>query len=326
MHNSQDGALVTDAGGHQYLLKAASASDACLNCHASYGQFAGGTGYGPGGDFYWLTKTFTWTAHGHAAESTGDSHGHNIIAPGNGIAADATLTQAPGGDFDADFLGCTSCHDPHGNQNFRLLYDSAVGPIYPGVGRYNFTSDAPLALGNGRRTFEEDGWETDSHHTIYKSGMSNWCANCHTNFHSDNTTDFVHPVEHLNGLSANYNAYVSTDDLTGGNQATSYWGLVPFEAVNVDLGAVDPANYTAGPAANDEVMCLTCHRSHASAFPDIARWDMAETFIAESHPQITDGNATQDDVDNSYYNYTFVANQRSLCNKCHAKDAGDGPL
>ena len=22
------------------------------------------TGYGPGGDFYWLTRTFTWNAHG----------------------------------------------------------------------------------------------------------------------------------------------------------------------------------------------------------------------------------------------------------------------
>jgi Doubled CXXCH motif (Paired_CXXCH_1) len=327
MHNSQDGALITDAGGHQCLLKAASASDACLNCHAAYGQFAGGAGYGPGGDFYWLTKTFTWTAHGHPAESTGDSHGHNINAPGNGIMADGTLTAAPGGDFDADFLGCTSCHDPHGNQNFRLLYGTAEGPIYPGgSGRYNFTSPAPLALGNSRTTVTDAGTETDSHHTVYKSGMANWCANCHTNFHSDNTTDFVHPMEHMNGLSNNYNAYVSSDNTTGGSAATSYWGLVPFEAVNVDLGTVDPTDYTAGPAANDEVMCLTCHRSHASAFPDAGRWDFAETFIAESHPQITDGNATQDDIDNMYYNYTFATNQRSLCNKCHVKDAGDAPL
>jgi hypothetical protein len=30
MHNSQDGALVTDAGGHAYLLKAANSTDACL--------------------------------------------------------------------------------------------------------------------------------------------------------------------------------------------------------------------------------------------------------------------------------------------------------
>ncbi len=324
MHNSQDGGLVTDAGGHFNLLKAANATDTCLTCHAGYGQFLGGTGYGPGGDFYWLTKTFEWNSHGPKI-STGDSHGHNVVSPANGILADATLMNAPGGTFDSDELTCTSCHDPHGNQNFRLLYGSAVGPYYQGA-RYNFTSDAPLAVGNSRRTFTEDGWETDSHHTVYKSGMSNWCANCHTDFHSDNTTDFVHDVdEDMNGQAAIYNAYVNTDDHVSGQQATAYWGLVPFEDVDVDLGTVDPGDYTAGPAPNDLVMCLSCHRSHASAFPDIGRWDFGETFIADSHPQLGDIGATQDDVDNKYYNYTFIQNQRSLCNKCHGKDFGDGP-
>ena len=48
MHNSQDGLDVTDSPvGYPYLLKAASATDQCLSCHAGYGQFAGGTGYGP---------------------------------------------------------------------------------------------------------------------------------------------------------------------------------------------------------------------------------------------------------------------------------------
>ena len=325
MHNSQDGALVTDAGGHAYLLKAANSTDTCLNCHANYGQFRSGTGYGPGGDFYWVTKTFSWTAHGSTVESTGDSHGHNVISPTHGIAADQTLLAAPGGTFDSDWLTCTSCHDPHGNQSFRLLYGTALGPIYVG-GRYNFTAGAPVALGNSRTTYvgANNGNETDAKHTIYKSGMGDWCANCHTNFHSDNTTNFVHPIdEALDGLADNYNAYVSSDDLTGGSQATAYWGLVPFEAVNVDFATADPKNYTMGPAANDQVTCITCHRAHASAFEDAARWDMAETFITDSHPQLTDTGATADDVTNKYYQYTFVENQRSLCNKCHVKDLGD---
>jgi nitrate reductase cytochrome c-type subunit len=95
--------------------------------------------------------------------------------------------------------------------------------------------------------------------------------------------------------------------------------------VNVDLGAVDPKNYTQGPTGVDEVMCLTCHRAHASAFPDAGRWDFGETFIADSHPAVGDGGVTGTEVEDSYYEYTFVANQRSLCNKCHVKDAGDAP-
>ena len=80
MHNSQDGtAMVDNPGGH--LLKLSDASGACLSCHANYGQLTtDGSGYGSGGDFYWLKKTFTWTAHGRESASPGDSHGHNIIA------------------------------------------------------------------------------------------------------------------------------------------------------------------------------------------------------------------------------------------------------
>ncbi len=328
MHNSQDGALV-DAnapGGNAYLLKAGSATDQCLTCHANYGQFKGGTGFGPGGDFYWVTRTFSWSAHGRTTTSEGDSHGHNVISGIAGIAQDATLSQAPGGDFLSQYLGCTSCHDPHGNQEFRLLYGSDLGPKYNG-GRYSFASDAPVALGNSRRTYNEDGWETDSQHTIYKSGVSDWCANCHETFHTDNTTNFIHPIQNLGStIAGNYNAYISSDQLVGGDPLTSYMGLVPFEAVNADLTTADPGNYTAGPTSQDKVMCLTCHRAHASAFGDAARWDMGETFLIESHPNDGDIDFVQSDVDNKYYNYTFVTNQRSLCNKCHVKDYGDAPF
>jgi len=326
MHNSQDGQLVDPSapGGHAYLLKAGSATDQCLTCHAAYGQFDGGLGYGPGGDFYWVTRTFSWSSHGNTTVSEGDSHGHNVISATAGIAQDATLGQAPGGDFDSQYLGCTSCHDPHGNQNFRLLYDSAMGPKYNG-GRYTFTSDAPEALGNSRRTYNEDGWETDIQHTVYKNGMSDWCANCHGEFHSEETGNSVHPTRAMGStIVASYNAYQNSDQVTGGSQPTSYMGLVPFEAVNIDLDAVDPENHTEGPLASaDKVMCLTCHRSHASAFGDAARWDMGETFIADSHPNADDITPLQSDIDNKYYNYTFVQNQRSLCNKCHVKDFGD---
>ena len=93
--------------------------------------------------------------------------------------------------------------------------------------------------------------------------------------------------------------------------------------VAVDLTTVDSGNYTEGPSGTDEVMCLTCHRAHASAFADATRWDMSETFLADSHPATTDIDFVQADVDNKYYTYTFDPDQRSLCNKCHAKDRGD---
>lgn len=331
MHNSQDGAPIdtTNGGiGNAYLLKFGNASDTCLGCHAAYGQFYGGAGFGPGGDFYWLTKTYSWAGHGSTEYSMGDSHGHNIISPANDLTEDATLTHAPGGDFLSSRLGCTSCHDPHGNADFRLLYgNQGPGPIYDG-GRYDFDNAAPLARGNSRRTYvgATNGNETNAKHTVYKSGMSEWCANCHPNFHSDVTNNFVHPEGDMGSTIAGaYNAYVSTDNMTGGSVATSYWGLTPFEAVNVNLASIDPMNYTQGPTSVDQVMCVTCHRAHASAFPDAGRWDFHAEFIVDSHPMATDGGVGANDATYKYYQYTFVNNQRSLCNKCHLKDFGDEP-
>jgi hypothetical protein len=330
MHNSQDGAPIDTTGnaiGHEYLLRGGNSSDACLDCHAAYGQFDGGAGFGPGGDFYWVTKTYTWSSHGENEVSTGDSHGHNAIAPAHGIDADAALSHAPGGEFLSSRLTCTSCHDPHGNQAFRLLYGSTGdGPIYDG-GRYDFENPAPLAKGNSRRTYVGGGGdETNAKHTVYKAGMSEWCANCHTDFHSENTNNFVHPEGDMGSTVASaYNAYVSTDNPTGGSSNSAYWGLVPFEAVNVDLSTVSTTNYTQGPTGVDQVMCVSCHRAHATAFPDIGRWDFAETFIGDSHPQGTDGGVGPNDASYKYYQYTFVNNQRALCKKCHVKDFGDKP-
>jgi len=325
MHNSQDGDLVDEAHptGNAYLLNFGNPSDTCLQCHASYGQFAGGNGYGAGGDFYWLTKEWSWEAHNHTYTSDAEAHGHNVISPVYGLVVDPTLGQAPGGEFLSTQLGCTSCHDPHGNTNFRILYGAGTGPVYAGA-RFPFTAGAPLAAGNSRRTVSGSGQETHTAHTVYKSGMSEWCGNCHPNFHSGNTTNSVHPTgQGMSGLvQASYNAYISTVDLSG-EQPTAWNGLVPFEAVNVVLEDIDTENYTAGPLPGDQVMCISCHRAHASPFEDIARWDMGETFLADSHPAEEAEGATAEDLENMYYDYEFHIDQRSLCNKCHIKDYGD---
>lgn len=319
MHNSQDGDVVTDTPGEN-LLKASDASSACLECHAGYGQATtDGSGYGSGGDFYWLTKTYTWEAHGHAYASEGDSHGHNIIAADYGMPnADAILgTVAPGGD-DVGDLSCASCHDPHGKgEGVLLLWGSE---------KASFSADAPILDSPGRSTASYNA-VSDDNHTAFGSGASAWCANCHADM-ADDTDESMHPVDRGLGttMAGNYGDYVSTNVLTG-DPATSYWEAVPFET-NQALVDLDTAS-TAGPTSTSKVMCMTCHRAHASAFPDAGRWDFSASFLVEdSHPQAGDGNAMSWDVANKYYDRDYVAGedefaQRSLCNKCHKQDSPD---
>jgi predicted CXXCH cytochrome family protein len=167
---------------------------------------------------------------------------------------------------------------------------------------------------------------------------------------STNSTH-THPVDQgLAGLSTNYTNYVSSGK-TGtftGNQANQgpFTSLVPFMLNQTDYATLKtyasssattglPLN---GPGANEQVSCLSCHRAHASAFQSMLRWNQEAPFLTEADTggnvywpgiDVTGDNAeysrghTNAEMKAGYYDrnpLVFGAYQRSLCNKCHAKD------
>jgi hypothetical protein len=310
MHNSQDGALVDpdSPDGNAWLLVDESPRDVCLGCHADHlGAVFANSVLDPApekgsGNFIFLLEDNLNDGHaGSLSPIHGDAAGHNVVAPGHLLAADQTLTTAPGGTFNASILGCTSCHDPHGNENFRLLY--GTGPIQDGA--YTFTNPAPD--GAGLSLFF--GSESNSSHTAYIDGWGNWCSNCHGDFHA-NSAQLVHPSGATLGgtISTTYNLYNGTVDQTGGVAATAYLAAVPFQDSAAAVGS------TQGPTASSQVVCMSCHRAHAMSAPDAGRWDFAVTFLHEDGAE-----SGSWPIPDPYAN----DNQRSLCNKCHNKDAGD---
>jgi hypothetical protein len=366
MHQSLDGTTMTQQGHsgtpNPDLTIGSDPTGTCLNCHDGAGSYhinsADGSNFTPGGDFYWMGKTFTWTAHNTAYESAGDDHGHNVITSDfPGFTEDGTLGTAPGGTYDAGDLGCTSCHDPHGK-----VYNGGVAAPIEGSGSYGDTATVPGAImGNFRllgdvnydagptTTFSEPAPvavtasffgpgrnETDTSHTDYGQGMSEWCAQCHGNFTGANR-HVVGAAATLEGdMVGQYEDYVATGNLDG-DPLTSYWALVPFERGENATVATLSASSTSGPDTESNVMCLTCHRAHASAFQNAGRWDFTAEFIADSHPSSgngldpadedyvpPDGGVTGNDILYSYYNRDKTTEwgplQRSLCNKCHGRD------
>jgi hypothetical protein len=162
--------------------------------------------------------------------------------------------------------------------------------------------------------------ESDASHVDYGSGMSEWCRNCHEGIHIRDSK-FKHPAGDRMSRETidQYNRYVKTGDLSG-TAATSYSALVPFERGTTEPAQLDPSS-TQGPDANSRVMCLTCHRAHASAFRSIGRWDFDAQSIAGSHPASGDGGVTGNDVFFSYYGRDmaarFSASQKRFCERCH---------
>lgn len=336
------------SGPTQVLLQANDPSSICLNCHAGSGGphsisvlSQDGSALSPGGDFYWLTRNYSWTG----GQSPGYSHGHSIVALDYNLSSDPVRARGPGGSYASTLLGCTSCHDPHGR--------SASGPALAGSGSYGDVTPPGAVLGTYRLLGDvgyDAGGSTSSYifnqaapvarqsstarygesatsHVDYGSGMSAWCGNCHAgllnNNHMTGSSSFGHPSDSSQLLTPEiidiYNSYVTSNDLSGAIDS-AYLQFVPFERGVSDPALLDPDS-SRGPGAGARVMCLSCHRAHGGAFRHSGRWDFTAPLLAASHPAPGDSGATIMDVANSYYGrdiaMEFGANQGPFCEKCH---------
>jgi predicted CXXCH cytochrome family protein len=173
----------------------------------------------------------------------------------------------------------------------------------------------------------------------YGQNSGAWCATCHPNMHSG--AGNYHPVDQaVDGLATNYNAYVSSGIMTGtGNTFTS---LVPFNENTTVYATLQShaknGTILSGPATTDQVSCESCHRAHASGFSEMVRWQIENEFLTKADSLgnafycATDSPASSGrcalgrttlEVQAAYYDRPVAklgAWQRSLCNKCHAKD------
>lgn len=308
-HNSQDGipGNTDTPGGVDALLLFENPTDLCLSCHAvANGEVLSLDPRFPSpergaGNFGFLLEDNLNDGPGGAAAPIDGSHaGHNVASLLWGIPVDPVRSVAPGGTYPADNLTCTSCHDPHGNSGFRMLR----GRGSTDASGFRFTEDAPL--GEGIPLY--GAGESPTLHTAYHQGWSDWCGNCHGRVHHSLGAVFEHPTDSAMDSEewANYNDYDGPEQIFSGDYSTAYLPEVPLEDPTAAIDA------TVGATGSSRVMCLTCHRAHATSAPSALRWDPSVEFLAD------DGQ-----VSGSYPLPSPYPDpeQRSLCVKCHFAEA-----
>jgi hypothetical protein len=175
----------------------------------------------------------------------------------------------------------------------------------------------------------------------YGSGMSEWCRNCHTNIHTG-TDSLTHTSPGALGttIAAYYNSYIKSGTLTG-TEGTAYWSMVPFEVGTGNYPALKNIvtnTPTRGPDYADgtpAVMCLTCHRAHASGWDAITRWNTKNGSTLYSGSVVYNGFYAQEgqtfqpfgqgrseaEALQAYYQIPesrYNATEPSFCYKCHA--------
>jgi hypothetical protein len=235
---------------------------------------------------------------------------------------------------------------------YRIL--GGVGYVQKSATGYaGFTAAPPAAIAPSTYNRTESSTQTN---VAYGMGMSEWCGNCHgamvENAYVSGATGHRHPAGSsamlTSAIVTNYNAYVSSGVMT--NTGASYNTLAPFEQGFGYAEQVNPSNtgtykskaknsapdVVLNAATSKNVMCLSCHRAHASGFAEMTRYFLEGEFMTSADPSgaALYGDPAVDqgkysfglpvaDQTNAYYGRpatTFGPYARNYCNKCHAKD------
>ena len=294
MHYSQNGTrLSTWGSGGPYIWLN---TNNCVGCHTST---TGNTVIEIGGS----KIPIVFNTGGYPAEplaggnfykaslggSGNDIYGHNVggisnadnnlaYVPGKQIGGDDTLSISDCYNchkFMAGWAGipftksrsgnvliCEDCHTPKHHANDSTIVVDGTG------GWYRFLYEV--------KGIEDSDWEktvSPTDHNEYQGetialggSISDYGCGCHGDFHALRNPSGVgsgspwlrHPVDIALPTSGEYSAY------------TTYTPEAPV--ARPDLSGYSGPSGIVTPSI-DQVMCLSCHRSHGSEQPDILRWD-----------------------------------------------------
>lgn len=242
-----------DAGGpFDKLLKKTSTNSLCLSCHD------GDTGANCAPDVVTTAGAdhAMYRAAGafRAAVGVSSAQAHDLGIPGQTAPGGTWSTPAGTG------MTCASCHDVHGNSNYRNLTSSPGGVAGLNVSDVSETVLTPTATQYSVPNIKYTG-----------DTYSRWCRGCHLNFHlnpyaatftndanlggsdagdtSAGTTDQWdrHPASHVTMGEGNTNKHVDS----------AAWIAAASRTPVIDLGA-------AGASVEDMVFCGSCHKGHGS--------------------------------------------------------------
>jgi predicted CXXCH cytochrome family protein len=209
----------------------------------------------------------------------------------------------PGGRGPADWpeqnqLTCAGTWGCHGDRTiadpFRAIYGA------------HHTDDSEIDGSTVGRSYrflygitgkEHRDWEylaTLDNHNGYKGDMTHssmdtisyLCGECHAKFHPNPNLGGSREVGQVyNSLWLRHPSDISFSTVHGGFAGSEYQGYVQY-SLEAPLAFMRPTGSETDVDQNAVVMCLSCHRAHASPYRDILRWDY-DKVIAGSTPSGT---------------------------------------
>jgi hypothetical protein len=196
------------------LLRRGTPLELCISCH---------DGSNPAAPDVLAPVSYVAEAAGGAFPNASSAHHLNTASP-----------VVPPGGTQPMILICTTCHDPHGNDNYRNLR--------PDPSKSNLPPATVLAFQSIAANGSNPSQVYVPSNVVYKSGLSAWCGKCHTALEGHHSVD-----------RAIWGA-------TFADYAT--WTSVTLPRLPVE----SPADKLV-PSSDDRVICISCHKAHGSTNP-----------------------------------------------------------
>ncbi len=199
-------------------------------------------------------------------------------------------------------LSCTSCHDPDGSANYRILRDVVNGKDVTGfvksneVGFDDSLSEDPEVYKNYVPNYTTPNYKSPDDPD---KGIVGWCAACHDNYKSN-----LYETDPKTGRKHFY--YTDSDGKRRYRHAVNVKiGQNPTGNTDTVLPLAKTSASVANTDANNLVICLTCHRVHGT---DATMTERAQVEPTKSAASSGPGRSALLRLDN-----------RGVCQNCHRK-------
>lgn len=178
-------------------------------------------------------------------------------------------------------LKCSSCHNPHGSTNYRIINNSI--------------NTIPITV-----TVTDEGAAKDYGKEHWLSDMSSVCDGCHSAYH------VTIPGAATNATVAQHGGYAHRVDMITSNTSVETTGWSSNGGVTVTLPLA--SQFITGTNTNNLVVCQTCHFPHggSAAMSGFANGGPTGVDVLPGNTNATDSALLR------------VAN-RGVCEACHQK-------
>ena len=307
------------------MLTVANEEDLCKSCHAGgvgagtdvwAGTYVASSNPGVPGGQGTVGKGLNGGGFDTSVRLTGTDVSFTSFAPttskhdigGTGVAFGGGTPGVANSNGFTGHLECSSCHNPHGSNNYRILngmLDRNGAPVPWATGAPGQTDGIVLSPEIALTATKNYTAGLD---TAYDRGISDFCATCHTNYlwtrsnggaqqyDWDNDGTLEDTWRHAVGSKFRYD-WNGTAWVTAAGASKTSSALSSTYQFHLRGGKPDGGSAGLTPV-NGQITCLTCHNAHGTS-------STAEGFATDAG--VAGGSAI------------LFLDDRGVCQNCHNK-------